>query len=124
MLVVAAEDKLPARTLPLREFNGDKMFVVYDPEEGSRLPLEVAYALARARVLMARGEADEVDADALRAEIDRAVGAMEDVRRIKSQLTNAATGIDEARSILESMAASVRAHLGQLHALLAGPPES
>ncbi len=121
VLVVAAEDKLPARTLPLREFNGDKMFVVYDPEEGSRLPLEVAYALARARVLMARGEADEVDADALRAEIDRAVGAMEDVRRIKSQLTNAATGIEEARSILEAMAASVRGHLGQLHALLAGP---
>ncbi len=119
VLVVAAEDKLPARTLPLREFNGDKMFVVYDPEEGSRLPLEVAYALARARVLMSRGEADEVDADALSAEIDRAVGAMEDVRRIKSQLTNAATGIDEARSILESMAASVRGHLGQLHALLA-----
>ncbi len=121
VLVVAAEDKLPARTHPLREFNGDKMFVVYDPEEGSRLPLEVAYALARARVLMARGDADEVDADALRGEIDRAIGAMEDVRRIKSQLTNAATGIEEARAILESMAATVRGHLGQLHGLLVTP---
>ncbi len=124
VLVVASEDKLPARTHPLREFNGDKMFVVYDPEDGSRLPLEVAYALARARVLMARGDADEVDADALRAEIDRAVGAMEDVRRVKSQLTNAATGIEEARRILDAMAGTVRTHLGQLHALLAGPPES
>jgi len=122
VLVVAAEDKLPARTQPLREFNGDKMFVVYDPEDGSRLPLEVAYALARARVLMARGDADEVDADALRAEIDRALGAMEDVRRVKSQLTNAATGIEEARSILDSMATTVRSHLGQLHALLVAAP--
>ena len=56
VLVVPAEDKLPARTRPLREFNGDKLFVVYDPEEGSRLALEVAYGLARARVLMARGQ--------------------------------------------------------------------
>jgi len=122
VLVVASEDKLPARTHPLREFNGDKMFVVYDPDDGTRLPLEVAYALARARVLMARGEADEVDADALRSEIDRAVGAMEDVRRVKSQLTNAATGIEEARSILDSMATTVRAHLGQLHTLLVAAP--
>ncbi len=32
--VVPAEDKLPARTHPLREVNGDKLFVVYDPEDG------------------------------------------------------------------------------------------
>ena len=34
---------------------GDKLFVTYDPEDGSRLALEVAYALARARVVMKRG---------------------------------------------------------------------
>ena len=55
IFVVPSEDKLPARTRPLREFNGDKMFVVYDAEEDARLALEVAYALARARVLMNRG---------------------------------------------------------------------
>jgi molybdopterin converting factor small subunit len=121
--VVPSEDKLPARTQPLREFNGDKLFVVYDPDEGSRLALEVAYALARARVLMARGESDGLDATALRAEVERAVGAMEDVRRIKQQLTHAANGIESAREILEGLDRRVRAHLGQIDVLLQAPAD-
>jgi hypothetical protein len=117
--VVPSDDQLPARTQPLREVNGDKLFVVYDPEEGSRLPLEVAYSLARARVLMARSDADGLDASALRAEVERTVGAMEDVRRIKQQLTHAANGIEGARSVLEELDRRVRLHLGQIDALLA-----
>jgi hypothetical protein len=119
VLVVPAEDKLPARTHPLREFNGDKLFVVYDPEDGSRLALEVAYGLARARVLMARGQAAAVDADTVRAEIERALGAMENVRRVRSQLTQATTSIRDADGILETMASAVRSHLSQIESLLA-----
>jgi hypothetical protein len=119
LFVVPSEDKLPARTRPLREFNGDKMFVVYDPEADERLALEVAYALARARVLMHRGGSDAVDPAAVRAEVERAVLAMEDVRRIKTQLTNATGGIDEARKILDVMAGGVRAHLATIEGLLA-----
>ena len=77
---------------------GDKLFVVYDPEDGSRLALEVAYSLARARVLMAKGGVEGLDAPALRAEVERALGAMDDVRRIKLHLTNAAGGIESARA--------------------------
>jgi hypothetical protein len=117
--VVPSEDQLPARTQALREVNGDKLFVVYDPEEGSRLSLEVAYSLARARVLMARGDADGLDASALRAEVERTLGAMEDVRRIKQQLTHAANGIEGARAVLEELDRRVRLHLGQIDALLA-----
>jgi hypothetical protein len=119
IFVVPSEDKLPARTRPLREFNGDKMFVVYDDEDDTRLALEVAYALARARVLMNRGEEEAVDAVAVRAETERALGAMEDVRRIKVQLTNASGSIEEARKIVDSMAASVRGHLAAIQHLLA-----
>jgi hypothetical protein len=118
VFVVASEDQLPARTHALREFNGDKLFVVYDPEEGSRLALEVAYALARARILMARGSAAGIDDAAVRGEVERALGAMEDVRRVKSQLTQATTSIGTATSILDTMAAGVRAHLAQIGALL------
>lgn len=118
VLVVPSDEKLPARTHPLREWGGDKLFVCYDPEEGSTLALEVAYGLARARVLSKREESAGLDAGALRAEVERAIGAMEDMRRIKSQLTNASTGIDEARRLLDLMAAGVRAHLQQIDALL------
>ncbi len=119
IFVVPAEDKLPARTRPLREFNGDKMFVVYDDEDDTRLALEVAYALARARVLMNRGQEETVDAVAVRAETERALGAMEDVRRVKVQLTNASGGIEEARRIVDAMAANVRGHLASIQHLLA-----
>ena len=116
--VVPSEDLLPRKTQQLREVNGDKLFVVYDPEDGSRLALEVGYALARARVLMAKGAQDDLDVSAVLAETERALGAMEDVRRIKSQLTNASTGIDEARKILDAMAETVRGHLSQIDALV------
>ncbi|GAC1489045.1 MAG: hypothetical protein NVS1B9_09720 [Solirubrobacteraceae bacterium] len=118
VLIVPCDEKLPARTLPLREYGGDKLLVSYDPQDGSTLALEVAYSLARARVLMARSQADGVDPTALLAELDRARGAMEDVRRIKTHLTNASTGVEQARALLDGMAAGVRAHLDQIAALL------
>src|SRR4051794_31333796 len=115
--VVPADDKLPARTQPLREINGDKLFVVYDPEEGT-IALELAYRLARARALMARGEAEGLDASAVRTEVERALGTMEEVRRVKQQLTHATNGIEAAREIVESLDRRVRVHLAQIDALL------
>lgn len=119
VLVVPSDEKLPARTNPLREFNGDKLFVTFDPQDGSTLALEVAYGLARARVLQSRSETDRVDPDAVRAEVERAKGGMDEVRRIKTQLSNARTGIDNAQGIVDAMAASVRAHLARIDELLA-----
>jgi hypothetical protein len=116
-VLVVPPERLPAKTWPLREVNGDKLFVTYDPGD-EPLALEVAYGLARARVLMRRGEAAGLDTDALRAEVERTQQAMEDVRRVKSQLTGATTAIDQARSLLDGMAGGVRAHLEQIDALL------
>ena len=116
--VVPAEDKLPARTQPLREINGDKLFVVYDPDDGP-IALELAYRLARARALMSRGEAEGLDASALRTEVEKALGTMEEVRRIKQQLTHAANGIEAARDIVDSLDRRVRTHLAQIDTLLA-----
>jgi hypothetical protein len=118
IFVVPSEDKLPARVHDLREVNGDKLFVVFDPDDSARIGLEVAYKLARARVLMARGDAAGVDPAAVRTEVERALGAMEDVRRVKSQLTQATTSIGEAQRIVDALAATVRGHLGQIEALL------
>ena len=124
VLVVPADDKLPARTQALREHSGDKLFVAWAVDEDP-LPLRVAYSLARARVLMKRADGDGIDAGALRANVERAVGAMEDVRRVKQQLTGAETSIGTARSVLDGMAGRVRAHLAEIDELLAaaGAPE-
>ena len=76
------------KTNPLREFNGDKLFVVFDPDEGRAGAGGRLLARARPRAHVAR-RGRGPGPDAIRAEIERAEGAMQDVRRIKSQLTNA-----------------------------------
>ena len=43
VLVVPTEDEVPAKLTSLREFGGDKLVVVYDPEVGG-LALEVGYS--------------------------------------------------------------------------------
>jgi hypothetical protein len=125
VLVVPSEDELPARTHANTEFNANKVFCVYDPEDGATLSLEVAYTLARARVLMARDDGDGLDAVALRTEVERATQALEEVRKIKVQLTNASSGIQNARGLVDTMADTVRSHLAQVNALLdAAEPEA
>jgi hypothetical protein len=119
VLVVPDEERIPAKMHQLREYGGDKLVACFDPTEGSTLSLEVAYALARARVLMARGEADGIDPAAIRETIERALGAMGDVLRIKQQLTGAKTSIDKGSEILDAMATAVRAQLTQVELLLA-----
>jgi len=124
VLVVPGDEKVPARMAPLREVNGDKLIVTYDPDDGSRLSLEVGYALARARVLMSRGGDDGLDAGALRDAIERALTAMEDVRRIKLNLTGATKNIDDARDVLDAMAARVRTLLEDMNAALAAADDA
>jgi hypothetical protein len=116
--VVPSEELLPGHGAQLREVNGDKLFVVFDPDDGGRLGLEVAYSLARARTLMAASDGDGLDGGALRTEVERALAGMDDVRRIKSQLTSAAGGIDAARRILDEMADRVRGHLNHIDELV------
>ena len=120
VLVVPAEDRVPARLQTLREFNGDKLVVCFDPEENSTLALEVAYGLARARVLMAKGDSDGVDLAALGEAVERATGAMSEVARVKQQLTGATTSIENARRIVDAMAAQVRTQLAHIETLLRG----
>ena len=127
VLVVPDEERIPAKMHQLREYGGDKLIACFDPDEGSTLSLEVAYSLARARVLMARGEADGIDASAIREAIERATGAMSDVLRVKQQLTGAQTSIKKGADILDALATAVRAQLTHVELLLAAagedPPE-
>jgi hypothetical protein len=118
VLVVPTDSEVPAKLHALREYNGDKLVVAWDPDEASGLALEVGYRLARARVLMKRGGEAGVDPAAVHDLVERALQAMEDVRKVKSQLTGAKTGIDAAYAIVEGIAARVRAHLADIDSLL------
>jgi hypothetical protein len=117
VLVVPTEDEVPAKLQPLREYNGDKIVVALDPDEPGGLALELGYRLARARVLMRRGDVDGVDADAVRDSVDRALQAMGEVSKVKAQLTGAEKSIDNARSLVEGMADRVRSQLAEIDAL-------
>ena len=123
VLVVSSEDEVPAKMQQLREYNGDKLVVAYDPAAGA-LPLEVAYRLARARVLMKRSDADGIDAGAVQDTAERALAALTEERRIKNQLTGAKTGIDKAYELVDEMSARVRALLQEIDSLVrpAGDP--
>jgi hypothetical protein len=118
VLVVPSEEKVPAKMRQLREYNGDKLIVTFDVDAEGPLTLEVAYALARARVLMTRSEADDIDAAAVRVAVERALNAMETVRAVKSQLTGAKTSIDRARDLIDAMADQVREHLRNVDRLV------
>jgi hypothetical protein len=119
VLVVPTPEEVPAKLHSLREYQGDKLIAIFDPEDGSTLELEFAYRVARARVTAVREGAEEIDAAAVRATVGRAVAAMDDVRKIKSQLTTAQNGIGGARDMLETVEARVRAELSQVDDALA-----
>ena len=118
VLVVPSEEKVPAKLRSLREYNGDKLIVTFDPEAEDTLALELSYSLARARVLMSRGDSEEIDAAGIRDAVERALNAMEMVQGIKSQLTGAQNQIGRAKDVIDDMAGQVREHLRNVDRLV------
>lgn len=118
VLVVPSEAKVPARMHQLREYNGDKLIVAFDPEGEGTIGLETAYRLARARVLMSRSEAEGIDAGAVQDSVQRAQQAMERVRAVKNTLTGAQTQIGKAKDVLDDLAGDVREHLKNIDELV------
>jgi hypothetical protein len=67
---------------------------------------------------MTKGGGEGVDTAAVRDAVERAVGLMEEVRRIKQQLTASKTSIDKAAEIVTAMADGVRGQLAEISGLL------
>ena len=119
VLVVPSDEKVPAGVRALTEFHGDKLVVAWSADEGSTLTLDVAYALARARVLLARENAsDAVDTAAIGQLTEKALQELKDFRKVRSNLTAARTGIEGAGIVLDGIERGVRANLDEISALL------
>jgi hypothetical protein len=67
---------------------------------------------------MARGGAEGVDGVAVADSVERALGRLEEVRRIRQQLTGAKTQIDRASEIVGTMSDRVSGHLEEIAALV------
>jgi hypothetical protein len=124
VMVFSSEEKLPARSHQLREYNGDKLLVAWDPETDSPLALELAYALARSRVLMTRADEGQIDSVAIRDATERALNVMDGMKSVKTELTGATNRIGKAGDLIENMEAVVRATLREIDALAAAGVEA
>jgi hypothetical protein len=119
ILLVASDDKLPARVEPLREYEGNKMLVALDKESYDLRALELAYRYARCRCLMARERTLEVDAAGVQAAAEEALSALKDAQKIRLALTNISTTADGTRSTFDAMLGRVRTSLDRVETLIA-----
>jgi hypothetical protein len=118
VMVVAGQERVPARSEQLCEYEGNKMIVAVDREQPSGLALEVAYRLAAARVTMTRDSGLGVDAPAVRDAAQEAVSTLKQAQAIRSTLTGIKTSSDRARAGLDALIETVRAKLEQIESLV------
>ncbi len=124
VLVVAGEERIPAGREQLHEYEGNKMIVAVDRDEPESLGLSIAYRLAAARVLMARGRDLTVDASEVRSVAEEAISSLKQAQSIRSTLTGIKTSSDKARGTLDEMVAHVEAKLERIDSLVAAADEA
>ena len=124
VLVVAGEDRVPSGREQLREYEGNKLIVAVDRDDPDTLALELAYRLAAARVLMARGRDLTVDAGEVRSVTEEAILCLQQAQAIKSALTGIKTSSDKARNGLEDMITTLRSKLERIDSLVADADEA
>lgn len=120
ILVVAGEDHIPSGREQLHEYEGNKVIVAVDAEDPEGLGLELAYRYARCRLILKLEGDMEMDAPAVRDAASEALSALRQGQSIKLALKKAETGVDEARTGLEQMAAEVRLRLERIESLASG----
>lgn len=114
VLVVPRDEMAPPNFPPLEELHGNKIVVTYDPDLDLPLVLETGYALARARILMAASNGDEIDGVAVARATERAIDTLKQVAGIKRSLTVASNDIEKASTNIDAMANSVREQLSEI----------
>jgi hypothetical protein len=106
VMVFAHQSQAPLQGKPLRVFHGNRIMVVWDPENdpGSELALEVAAQLARTLAIAAEREDLTLDRGLLAERLDALTNIIERGRAIKRGISTARRGLDAAEDAYEAMA--------------------
>jgi hypothetical protein len=118
ILLVAADEKIPAGRQQLHEYEGNKMIVTLDKETLDGRALELAYRYARCRCLMSAERDLALDAAGVRDAADEALSALKEAQKIRSSLTGASKSVDAARDTLDSMVGRVEKSLVKVESLI------
>ena len=104
-MVFARKAQPPLQGKPLRVFHGDRILVVWDPENepGSDLALEVAAQLARTLAIAAERDDLALDRRMLADRLDELTNIIERGSAIKRGLSTAYRGLDAASEAYEKL---------------------
>ena len=100
-----------------RELEKDKIICAYGD---NGLPLEVAYRVARARVLlnMHRESKKEIDTGRIRAIIDRISNDLKTIQGVKTKLTSITNTSDNIRTDISQLETSIRESLNEIQEII------
>lgn len=119
VMVVARTIKMPSQTRPLHEYGGDKIVVVFDvDDETTMVGLELAYALARARVLMTKVDSGSIDVAAAQASIEKVILTIDSLRHVKSSLSSIQKNIEQLKGSVDALTTNARGHIQDISAAL------
>lgn len=106
VMVFAQRSQAPLQGKPLRFFHGNRVMVVWNPENepGSELALEVAAQLARTLAIAAEREDLTLDRSLLAERLDALTNIIERGRAIKRGIGTARRGLGAAEDAYEAMA--------------------
>lgn len=116
VMVFAHRSQSPLQGKPLRVFHGNRIMVVWDPEDepGSDLALEVAAQLARTLAIAAEREDLTLDRALLAERLDSLTNIIERGRAIKRGISTARRGLDAAEDAYEVLAGEAMAVILEL----------
>jgi hypothetical protein len=117
-VLVVADNKVPADTQSLVEYEGNKLIVAVDPERPQRYVLETAYCLARARALAAHEQELKLDSSAMREAIGEAKRALESLATARRALTGLRKNADSIDAVLDSIDSGTAAALARVDELI------
>jgi hypothetical protein len=117
-LLVVADDKVPAETQSLVEYEGNKLIVAVDRESPEPYVLEAAYCLARARALSAQEQELKLDSSAMREAIGEAKRALESLSTARRALTGLRKNADSIDAALDTIDSGTGAALARVDELI------